>query len=399
MKESEQKEFKEIELSRGMIFLFATACGVSVANLYYSQPLLDTISSSFKTTDASAGFVFSLALAGYTAGLLFIVPLGDIVSKRKLVLSLLCVVTLLLASAALSSNITTLGIVLFLLGAATVVPQVIVPLAVGLSVPAKRGAVVGYVMTGLLIGILLSRTLSGWVASLYGWRSVFWMASILSALLAFSLAVFLPEGRSGSRLSYPALLKSLHAIFIEHSLLRSSCAFGAASFAAFGIFWTTFSFLAAGAPYYFKPGLIGSFGLLGIAGCFAASITGRLVDRRGPLAWISVALLLVAVSFIIMCVFVDKIIWLSVGIFILDLGVQMNQVSNQTRIYTLPPEIHSRVNTVYMTSYFLGGSIGSALGTLAWAHFGWNGVCAAGLLAALLGLAVLIPHKTPTLKG
>ncbi len=378
------------ELSAGMIGLFAVSCGITVANLYYSQPLLTLIAKSFQTTESAAGYMFALTLVGYTTGLMFLVPMGDIVNKRKMVLILLSIIFALHFAVIVSPNIFALGLCLYLLGCCSIVAQLIIPLAAGLTVPEKRGSVVGFVMSGLLVGILASRSVSGFLASLYGWRAIYWVAAALTLMLLLALALWMPNVKPKMSLPYIKLIKSLAIVFREHAILRSSCAFGAATFAGFGIFWTNFTFYAAGAPYHYNSEVIGLFGLLGLAGCAGAAFAGKFADKSGPLPAITVAFILILVAFAVLGLFGSNLIALCLGVILLDLGAQVNQVSNQSRIYTLPHEIHSRVNTLYMTAYFLGGSAGSAIGTYAWMQFGWMGVCTTGFIITLLGLLLVL---------
>ena len=262
----------------------------------------------------------------------------------------------------------------------------IVPFAAGLAPPEKRGAVVGRVMSGLLIGILISRTVSGLVAARFGWRLIYWLAAGVSVLLAMLLRYVLPQGKPAVAMSYFQLLRSLGRLFLKEPLLRESCVFGAAGFGAFSAFWTTLAFFVAGPPYFYGSGAAGMFGLAGAAGAMAAPLAGRLADARGPRLTIGAALATLLVSYGALAAFGHELWGLIFGVVLLDLGAQSNHISNQARIYSLSAEAHNRLNTVYMVSFFIGGAAGSWLGAWAWGAWNWNGVCGAGTGLVTIGL-------------
>lgn len=374
-------------LSRGAVWLMAVACGITVANLYYSQPLLVAMGNDFGVSDRQMGIVSALTQIGYALGLFLFVPLGDMLERRRLILLMLGAVTCTLVAVAVSPGIIWLSVASLALGAATVTPQVIVPMAAGLADPDERGQIVGKVMSGLLIGILLSRTLSGFVGDWFGWRSIYWIAAGLSVVLAAVLRVQLPENRPIAKLSYPQLLRSLGKIAVDEPILRESCVFGAVTFGAFSVFWTTLAFFVARPPYGFSSDVVGLFGLAGAAGASIAPVAGRLADVKGPRLTIGIALVIVLLSFGVLVTTGYQLWGLIVGVILLDLGAQSNQISNQARIYSLAPETHNRLNTIYMVTFFIGGAAGSALGAYAWSQWAWNGVCAVGAGLTLLGLA------------
>jgi predicted MFS family arabinose efflux permease len=368
------------------VWALAIGCAITVANLYYSQPLLATMARSLEVPEDQLGIVSALTQSGYAAGLLLLVPLGDALERRRLLLTMLGIVTTMLVAVAVSPGIVWLAIASLLLGAATVVPQMLVPFAAGLAGLAERGWVVGRVMSGLLIGLLAARTVSGFVSARFGWRVVYGMAAGLTVLLAGVYAQILPVSYPAQQLSYGQLLRSFGRLLAAQPALRQSCLFGATAFGAFSVFWTTLAFHLARPPFEFGSAAVGLFGLAGIAGALAAPLAGRVADRRGPMPLIGIGLTLTLLSFGLFYGFGQHLLGLVAGVLLLDFGVQSAHISNQARIYSLPAEMHNRLNSVYMVAFFVGGAAGSALGTYGWTRWGWDGVCTAGAGFALVGL-------------
>ncbi len=368
------------------VLLLAVACGLSVANLYYNQPLLRAMGRDFGVSGGEMGFVSALGQVGYALGLLFIVPLGDIRERRGLIVASLSAVTVALAAVAVAPGVVWLAAASLAVGVTTITPQLIVPLAAGLAAPGERGRVVGVVMSGLLIGILLARTVSGFVGAYLGWRAMFWIAAALMVALAVLLRLALPWSRPVARLSYAGVLRSLPGLLRE-PVLRQACLFGATGFGAFSAFWTTLTFFLASPDYGLGSDAAGLFGLAGVVGALAAPVAGRLADKRSPRLTIGIALFIMLLSFGVLGWFGTALCGLSAGVILLDLGAQSNHISNQARIYSLPAAGHNRLNTVYMVSSFVGGSAGSALATYGWGRWGWPGVCAVGAALLLVGLA------------
>ncbi len=373
-------------LRRGTVFLLAAACGLSVANLYFGQPLLKQMAETLPATESEMGLVSSLTQAGYALGLLFFVPLGDSMERRRMILVMLGCVTLAALAVASSPGPIWLAAASLALGAATITPQLLVPLAAGMAHIAERGRVVGTVMSGLLVGILLSRTFSGLVGSEIGWRGVYVIAAVLSVALAVVLRFTLPPGPPATRLGYGRLLASMGRLLRDQPVLRESCVYGAAGFGAFSAFWTTLTFHLARPPFELGSAAVGAFGLLGAAGALSAAFTGRIADRRGPRLTIGLGLGCVGAGFAILWAFGYTLAGLIVGVILVDLGAQGAHISNQTRIYSLQAEFHNRLNTVYMVTFFVGGAAGSALASFAWGAWGWAGVCGVGVAFTALGL-------------
>jgi predicted MFS family arabinose efflux permease len=369
---------------RSLLLLLATIAGVSVANIYYNQPLLDSLRGSFPHSASWVGAVPAVTQLGYAAGMLLLAPLGDRFDRRLLILLQIAGLSVALVVTATAPSLVVLIGASLAIGVLSTIAQQAVPFAAEIAPPAQRGQAVGTVMSGLLLGILLARTAAGLVAEYFGWRSVF--GASLVALLALAVVIWmrLPKSKPTSTLTYGKLLASMWHLIVEHPGLREASLTGAFLFAAFSIFWSVLALLLAGTPFHLGPQAAGLFGIVGAAGALAAPLAGKSADRRGPRAVISLAIVLVAVSFVVFGLSGRSLIGLVVGVIILDVGVQAAQISNQSRIYALSPEARSRVNTVYMVSYFIGGAAGSAVGAVVWPLFGWVGVSAAGLLFTAL---------------
>ena len=375
-------------LSPALILLMSVATGLAVASNYYAQPLLDTIARAFNLSASSAGFIVTAAQLGYAAGLLFLVPLGDMFERRMLIVSM----TLLAAGGMLitasSQSLTMMIVGTALTGLFSVVAQILVPLAATLASPEKRGKVVGTIMSGLLLGILLARTVAGLLASLGGWRTVYWVASVLMVVMALALWRGLPKVKQENHLNYPQLLASVFSLFTQDKLLRTRALLGCFTFANFSILWTSMAFLLAAPPFNYSEGVIGLFGLAGAAGALGARPAGGLADKGKSHLTTSAGLVLLLLSWAAIWYGHVSVLALIVGILVLDLTVQGVHITNQTVIYRVKPEARNRLTAGYMTSYFIGGAAGSLISASAWQHAGWSGVCAIGAIVATLNLLV-----------
>ena len=370
-----------------LVWVMAVACGLSVANLYYNQPLLAQMARSFGVSARGIGIIPTLTQAGYAIGLLLLVPLGDVVPLRRLVTVLLVLVAMALGAEAVARNLPWLAAASLVIGITTVVPQVLIPLTARLAPPGERGHAVGVVMMGLLLGILLSRTLSGFVGECLGWRAMYWIAAGMMLLLAPALMPFLPKDEPPGSLNYQQLLRSVWSIVRRESILRQSMLSGALLFACFSAFWATLVFRLETPPLHYGEKTAGLFGLVGAAGALAAPLVGRFSDRVSPRAIITGAAAVMMLSFVVFWAAGGTLWGLAIGVVLLDVAAQSNQVANQTRIYSLAAELHSRVNSAYMGAYFVGGAAGSLAGTWAWTAFGWPGVCVVGIV--LSGIAII----------
>ncbi|EOY3599331.1 MFS transporter [Enterobacter hormaechei] len=375
-------------LSPALILLMSVATGLAVASNYYAQPLLDTIARAFDLSASSAGFIVTAAQLGYAAGLLFLVPLGDMFERRMLIVSM----TLLAAGGMLitasSQSLTMMIIGTALTGLFSVVAQILVPLAATLASPEKRGKVVGTIMSGLLLGILLARTVAGLLASLGGWRTVYWVASVLMVIMALALWRGLPRVKQENHLNYPQLLASVFSLFTRDKLLRTRAILGCLTFANFSILWTSMAFLLAAPPFNYSEGVIGLFGLAGAAGALGARPAGGLADKGKSHMTTSAGLVLLLLSWAAIWYGHVSVLVLIVGILVLDLTVQGVHITNQTVIYRVKPDARNRLTAGYMTSYFIGGAAGSLISASAWQHAGWTGVCAIGAIVAAINLLV-----------
>ncbi|CAM7599088.1 putative arabinose efflux permease AraJ, MFS family [Enterobacter intestinihominis] len=375
-------------LSPALILLMSVATGLAVASNYYAQPLLDTIARAFDLSASSAGFIVTAAQLGYAAGLLFLVPLGDMFERRMLIVSM----TLLAAGGMLitasSQSLTMMIIGTALTGLFSVVAQILVPLAATLASPEKRGKVVGTIMSGLLLGILLARTVAGLLASLGGWRTVYWVASVLMLIMALALWRGLPKVKQENHLNYPQLLASVFSLFTRDKLLRTRAILGCLTFANFSILWTSMAFLLAAPPFNYSEGVIGLFGLAGAAGALGARPADGLADKGKSHMTTSAGLVLLLLSWAAIWYGHVSVLALIVGILVLDLTVQGVHITNQTVIYRVKPDARNRLTAGYMTSYFIGGAAGSLISASAWQYAGWTGVCAIGAIVAAINLLV-----------
>ncbi len=367
-------------MKQSLIWLMAVTGGAAVANLYYNQPLLAVIAQSFHVSEHTSGLIPMLTQIGYAMGIFLFVPLGDLLERRKLIVTMLLASAIALMNAALSLNFALLGLASLAIGMTTISAQLLIPFAAQLANPNERGKVVGMVMSGLLVGILLARTISGVVGASLGWRAMYAIASIVMILLAVILSRSLPKSRLSLHLSYVKLMASLLGLVREYAVLREAALAGAMSFAAFSAFWSTLVFLLAEPPYQYGSEKVGAFGLIGVVGAMAAPIAGKLTDKRDPKLTVAFGLAISTLSFLLMWQFGHQLWGLIIGVILLDLGAQIVLISNQARIYRLPTEIHSRLNALFICFFFLGGALGSFLGAYAWSRWEWNGVCAIALL-------------------
>lgn len=375
-----------------LVLLLAVACGLAVANLYYAQPLLDVLARAFDVADGTASLVVTLTQVGYAAGLVLLVPLGDLVENRRLVTGVLCLTALSLAAAAAAPGIGVFLAAALAFGATSVVAQVLVPYAAALAPDAVRGAVVGRVMSGLLLGILLARTLSSLVAAATGWRTVYAGSAVLMLLLALVLRTALPVRHPTTTEPYRALLRSLAHLAREEPVLRTRAAYQATMFGAFSAFWTSVAYELT-REHGLGQGAIGLFALVGAAGALAAPVAGRLGDRGHGRAGTGAGLALAVVAAVVALFGSGSVVLLAVAAVLLDVGVQTTLVLGQREVYASRPEARARMNTVYVASFFFAGAAASALSGVLFATGGWSAVC---VLAAVLPLLGLVAWALPT---
>lgn len=390
--EARSGEGSAFALSRGVVILFAVACGAAVANVYFSQPLLVTMGHDLVMSPALVGSVVTLTHVGYGLGLFLLVPLGDVADRRRLIVAQLLLLVAALVVVATAGTAAMLLVGMATTGLLAVVTQTLVAFATSLAPPAERGRVVGLVTSGVVIGILLARTVSGLMADLAGWRSVYLASASLSAALALVLHRVLPRhgGTPPATLRYGQLLRSTVTLFARERLLRLRALFGLLIFAAFSTLWSSVALPLSEAPYFLPHSAIGALGLVGVAGALAATVVGRLNDRGLSRRTTGIALALLAVSWLPLA-FTRGSLWaLVVGVILLDLAVQAVHVTNQTLIYALHPDAGSRLIGGYMVFYSIGSATGAIAATSLYAVAGWGAVCALGAGFSCLGLALWV---------
>ncbi len=380
------------EISRGQILLLSVAAGLNVANIYYNQPILKEIAETFQVNETKAGFISILSQVGYGLGLFFITPLGDKINKTKLILVLQLLLVLSLIGITISGTISQTWVLSVLISFFAVSVQVVMPLVAGLD-SKNRGKNVGTIFTGVLIGILAARVFSGFIAEWFGWRSVYGLSAVFILILSVLLKISLPNVANHFDGSYMKLLGSTLWQVKRFKLLRSTSTIGALQFGVFTSFWTTLTFHLSGGPFNYSSDKIGLFGLVAIAGAVMAPYIGKHTDKGGSSNIRFLALGLVIFSILLMLFFPYSVIALVVAVLLLDIGIQSMQVTNVALIYTLDETSHSRINTIFMTSVFVGGAIGTFAGVVSWHFGGWLGVNLQMLLWACVILPFLIKER------
>ncbi|AOM42376.1 MFS transporter [Xenorhabdus hominickii] len=380
-----------------IISLMAFATGMVIASNYYAQPLLSAIANSFSLSHTSAGFIVTIAQIGYGIGLLFFVPIGDMYERRHLI----TVMTLLTASGlfltAVAQNFWQILAGTLLTGLFSIVAQLLIPFAVEIAPEHQKGKTVGIMIGGLLLGILSARTVSGLLAELNGWRTVFWLAGILLLILTIALRKSLPTSYPKNKLSYFKTIQSVFQLMKYEPILRLRSLIGMLTFTNFGLFWTTVTFLLSASPFNYSEGVIGLFGLAGIAGALMATNVGHYVDRGQAKSVTQIGLAILLLSWMPMMFAQNSIYWLVIGIILLDLAVQGLNVINQSTIYKILPEARNRLTAAYMTSCCSGTAIGSIIAIYVYQLNGWFGVVIAGTAICIANFGIwLYMHKYET---
>lgn len=378
---------QQSSMSRIMALLFATACGISVANIYFAQPLLDQLSNDFGIDDSFIGLVITITQIFYGIGLLLLVPLGDLLNQRRLIVGqmLLSTIALIIVGTAFSSAILFVGMAL--VGLLAVVTQTLVAFAANIASPTERGRIVGIVTSGIVIGILLARTFAGILTDLAGWRSVFIVSATIMLLLASLFFKVLPNvEREVKPITYSQLIRSTFTLFSQERTLRVRSVLAMLIFADFSILWTSLVLPLSTPPIALSHSAIGAFGLVGVAGALAAASAGKLADRGYGQRTTGIALTLLLIAWLFISYLQQSFFALVVGIVLLDLAVQAIHVTNQTMILPLRREAQSRLTAGYMIFYSIGSAAGSIASTQIYAHFGWEGVSSLGASVSAVAL-------------
>lgn len=371
-----------------LVLLLAAGAGLGAATLYYAQPMLGVLGGEFQATPGAIGLVPTLTQLGYALGILLLAPLGDRYDRRRIILGKVLALTAALLAAAAAPNLGVLLAASLAIGLAATLAQDIVPAMATLAPEAHRGKMVGTVMTGLLLGILLSRVVSGWVAEQWGWRTMFVLAASSIALLGVAVWLRLPRFVPTTDMRYSALLGSLLTLWHRHvELRRAAVAQGLLSI-SFSAFWSTLAVMLHAAPFHLGSSAAGAFGLAGAAGALAAPLAGRIADRKGPELVTRIGAALVVAAFLAMALGTDQLWLIAVGAVVFDLGAQAALIAHQSIVYSIEPAARSRLNAVLFVGMFTGMSSGAFLGSLVLGQWGWVGVCVLAVVSALGALVV-----------
>lgn len=376
-----------------LLFIMACMAAVSVANIYYCQPLLSLMGNDLGIDEWRASLIAMITQVGYACGLFFIIPSGDKFDRKKIVSYSFSILTIALLCIALSNNFHAVMAASFAVGACSVMPQIFIPIAAQYSRPEKKGANVGLIVSGLLTGILASRVISGLVGEWLGWRSMYVIAAIVMSLCTLIVWRIMPYTENNYTGSYKRLMHSLFALIREYKLLRICALRAAFAFGSFLALWASLTFKMEQAPFYAGSDVVGLLGLCGVAGAMSASVIGRLVSRIGVHNFNLLGAALMLSAWIIAYLWGNTYTAIIITILILDIGMQCIQLSNQTVVFSLNPKASNRINTIFMTNYFIGGSLGTFLSGSAWSMAGWSGVTIMGIGLAFCSLCITLFSK------
>ena len=364
--------------------MMAIIAGAVITNIYCTQPILPLIATGLRIDVTMVDLVAGAALLGFSTGLALLLPLGDRFDRRKLVLTQIALAFVFAILAALSPGVWALIGASFGLGIVSCVPQQLVPFAAVMSRPQERGRSVGTVVSGIMVGILLGRTIAGVVGAAYGWRAVYGMEAAFMIPVWLAAAMLLPRGVPSTNLSYGRLLASLWPLARDNRPIRESMIIQALLWACFNAFWVNLAALLVSGPWHLGSAWAGAFGIIGAAGALAASLGGRAADRLGSRRVIGASIGIVILSFVILAGADWSLVALIVGVIVLDIGVQSGLVSNQTRAFAVDPKAQGRINSLYMTATFFGGAVGTAVSGWIMSQYGWSGIVAFGIALGLL---------------
>lgn len=384
-------------MTRGLTLLFAIAGGAAVGNLYWAQPLLDLIARDLGVSTGSAGLIVTVTQVGYALGVFFLVPLGDIVNRKRVIPALMLLAAVFLAATAVAPTFNVLLVTLALIGATTVAGQFLTPLAGDLASDDQRGRVLGGVASGLMLGLLISRAFSGIVADLFGWRAIYFTAAAIMLVLAAVMARRLPVLEPHERVGYPTLLASVLRTVTGSRTVRITTLIGAAAMCVFTMFWTGLTFLLASEPYAYSATRIGLVSLIGIAGAVSAQRVGRLFDRGLSLPALGIGLLIALAALVLSGIGGGSIVAVLISVALFSIGLQSVQVLTQTRMLSIDPSARSRLNTVIIVGSFIGGAVGSALAGVLWPLGGWPLLMVAAATVIGFALTLWLVHRTRAL--
>ena len=376
-----------------ILWTLAIVAGISVANLYYNQPLLNLMRADLGVSDFQANLIAMITQIGYALGLLFIVPLGDLYRRKKIILVNFLLLVFALLTMALAESIYTIWAASLVTGVCSMIPQIFVPIASQYSRPEHKGRNVGVVISGLLTGILASRVVSGWVGELLGWREMYFIAAGLMCICAFVVLKVLPDIRPTFEGRYSTLMKSLFHLLRDYPALRIYSIRSGLAFGAFLAMWSCLAFKMGNAPFYADSDVIGGLGLCGIAGALTASFVGKYVKRVGIRNFNFIGCSLILSAWASLYWGGNSYAGIIAGVLLIDIGMQCIQLSNQTTIFALNPKASNRINTIFMTTYFAGGSLGTFLAGTFWHWFGWSGVVGTGIALTACSLVINIRAK------
>lgn len=388
-------ELKENEgIPKGIVMAMAILAGITVSNLYYNQPLLEMISDDLGISQVTANLMTVITQVGYAFGLLFIIPSGDMFSRRRIITICMMIAAVMALVIGLSDNIYLICAVSLLLGATSVIPQLFMPVAGQFSQPKDKAKNIGYVLSGLLTGILAARVVSGFIGEWLSWRAMYYIASALMVICCVVSLRIMPEMKRNFFGTYPQLMLSVWTIFRTHPRIRLNSLRGGLAFGSMLSIWSCMAFHIAEKPFCAGSDMVGILGLCGMAGAFAASGLGKYVPKYGIAKFSFFGASLQIIGWLIACIFGNGYLGLIVALITVDIGTQFQQLSNQTGCIAEIPEASNRANTIFMTLYFIGGSLGTFLSGLGWSMLGWNGVCIVGASFAMVSLAITSLVKT-----
>lgn len=373
-----------------LLWMLAIISGLSVANLYYNQPLLNRISADLGVSEFTANLIPMTTQIGYALGLLFIIPLGDLYNRKHIIVVNFLLLMIATCSIASSSSVPYILAASLVMGICSVMPQIFIPIAAQFSLPENKARNVGMMVSGLLTGILGSRVVSGFVGEYWGWRTMYYIAAVLMLLCIFLVLRALPAMPSNFKGTYGGLMKSLFTLYREHPAIRMVSARAGCCFGSFLALWACLAFKLSGEPFHAGNNVIGMLGLCGIAGALTASFVGSLVQKLGVRFFTYLGCVLMILAWVVMYVFQNFYIGFIVGIVVIDIGMQCVQISNQTCALSMAPKATNRVNTIFMTTYFVGGSLGTFLAGTCWHAWGWTGVTGAGIGLAAVSLLITV---------